>query len=151
MPTPSRQEMTDVAHVFLARDKVTAPVQHGIDPAQPRNEPLRRLLERLPWVTIIARDHWVPLLLALTTRRLDLCVDGAVLVDTDANRRLPLLPLPYPTVILTDAPAAVANHARAWSSQVIRRDPALPEAQNLRLALRALRPSAPDAPQRTLS
>ncbi|SMO86921.1 hypothetical protein [Paracoccus laeviglucosivorans] len=131
-------DLTDVAHVLLTGDRIVAPADHGIDPAHPRAEPLRRLLEALPWITIIARDRWIALLLELTTRHLELCVNGAVLIDPNASHRLPRRPLPYPTVILTDAHAAVAGHARVWSSQILRRDPALSEAQNLRLALRML-------------
>jgi len=141
MPDFHSLDAADAAQVLLSGDRVVAPLDHGIDPTRPRKEALRRLLEALPWATIIATNHWVPTLLNLTTRHLELCVNAAVLICPGDSRRLPLTPLPYPTVILTDAPDAVRRHARAWSSLVMRRNPALAEAQNLRLALNMLRPA----------
>lgn len=137
---PANPAASGQPYVVLSGDGILASGDNHIDPASPRRESLRRLLQARPWAIVVALDRWIPTLLALTTRHLDLCIGGAVLIDTQ-DQRLPLLPLPYPTVILTDQPAAASGQARSWGSLVVRRDPALPEAKNLQRALGMLQPA----------
>lgn len=122
--------------LLLSGDRIVAPMPHLLDPALPDRGGLRQFLHANPWTVVVARDRWIPTLL-------DLCIAGAVLVGDGTGPPPHPVPLPFPTVILTDAPFRARRSARLWQSIVLRRNPALPEAANLRRALRALNPPRP--------
>ncbi len=106
---------------------------------------IRCAIEAAPWATVIARGRWATLLVDLTVRHLHLCLRGALLIDPQIRtvsdgRRVTLChaPLAYPTVLLTDRRASVADHAKAWKSSLITRDPRRTEVQNIDAALSLL-------------